>query len=474
MKYTYVIIGGGAIGLATAYQLKSVHQNESVLVLNSEEDGTASLASGAMLGCFGEVTKYTLANEGNKNKFTLMYAAHKEWESWRKKIETTAGTAINYIPGTYVILNSHGGPLDDENYDAMISALDAYDEPYEQVSPQNIPGLNPNSLARPLRSVYLTEEGSIESKQYLEVLRKACEAINVEFRSIESLDSIALTSDNDYVVSYDSTNQMTAQYVVIATGAYSTEIIEKIAPSVKVMPVLAGNGVAAVTKRQSGQGFKATVRTANRAGSCGLHVVPMQDGHEYLGATNVIYSKPENRMTIGLSHFLAQCAIEQLDLDIYHSFVENWRVGNRPVSLDTMPLIGKIDEKGLFIATGTYRDGLHCSPVIADQLVKLMDGADAPIIEAFNPTRSFTELLSKEDSLDEYAMQAVSGAYENWYRPAYYMKNDDLFNAARKTGEDLYRKLDTSTALHPDILLLLSSDDDAIAQVREYLKGIER
>lgn len=57
----YVIIGGGSIGLATAYRLKKTHEDRSVLVLNSGETATASLASGAMLGCFGEVTKYTLA-----------------------------------------------------------------------------------------------------------------------------------------------------------------------------------------------------------------------------------------------------------------------------------------------------------------------------------------------------------------------------------------------------------------------------
>ncbi|HWT40402.1 MAG TPA: FAD-dependent oxidoreductase [Dongiaceae bacterium] len=467
MNYDYVIVGGGAIGLATAYRLKKAREDRSVLVLNSNEGGTASLASGAMLGCFGEVTKYTLTNEASKKKFDLMYAAHKQWAVWREEIESSAHQSIKHTPGSYIILNTHGGALDDENFDAMVQALDKYNEPYEYVAPKDIPGLHPNNLARPLRAIYLPNEGSIESNQYIEVLGAACRNIGITLTGITSLDAIERRGD-DYVVTINDA-QITTSAVIVATGAYTSSVLAKVTPAVSAMPVLAGNGVAAVTKRQLGEGFKATVRTANRAGSCGLHVVPMSDGREYLGATNVVYGEPEERMTIGLSHFLSQCAIEQLDLNIYHSFVETWRTGNRPVSLDTLPLIGKLDDKGLYVATGTYRDGLHCSPVIADALVSAMDGQDATIIESFSPQRSFTELMSKEVSMDEYAMQAVSGAYENWYRPAYYMDDDEIYRNARQKAADIYDQLQINVGLHPDILLLLSSDASAIPRVRDYL-----
>lgn len=473
MNYDYVIVGAGAIGLSTAYRLKKNHGELSVLVLNSEEEGTASLASGAMLGCFGEVTKYTLASEANRKKFDLMYAAHKQWASWRMEVEESAGQKIKHIEGSYVILNAHGGALDDENFEAMIEALDKYSEPYENVAPRDIPGLNANSLARPLRAVYLPNEGSIDSNQYIDVLSSACKNIGVTFNTIKSLDAIE-RNDSDYLITVNNSTKINSSAVIIATGAYTTNVLAKVSPAVSAMPVFAGNGVAALTKRQVGEGFKATVRTANRAGSCGLHVVPLGEGKEYLGATNVLYGDPESRMTIGLTHFLAQCAIEQLDLNINHSFIESWRVGNRPVSLDTLPLIGKVDDRGLYLATGTYRDGLHCSPVIAEALVTVIDNGEAPIIEYFDPTRDFTELMSKEDSMNEYAMQAVSGAYENWYRPAYYMNDDEIFSNAHQKVADVYEQLETDVGLHPDILLLLTSHSSAIQPISNYLKAIKQ
>ncbi len=471
MLYDHIVIGGGAIGLAIAYRLKRVRSNQSVLVLNSNEDATASLASGAMLGCFGEVTKYTLLDEDAKRKFELMYAAHRQWEAWRKEIEESAGRSIEHIPGSYIILNAHGGSLDDENYNAMIAALDKYREPYELKDPKDIPGLNPNSLARPLRAIYLPNEGSLSSNQYIEVLTLACANVGVEFSSISSLESINRREDGQYQTTFDTDNMVLASNVIIATGAYTNEVIKKVTPTVKMMSVFSGNGVAAVTKRQIGKGFKATVRTANRAGSCGLHVVPMGDGYEYIGATNVLYSQPESRLTIGLSHFLSQCAIEQLDLNIYHSFVEAWRVGNRPVSLDTMPLIGRLDQ-GLYVATGTYRDGLHCSPTIATELVNLINGVDADLITTFDPKRSFVQLMSKKESIDEFAMQAVSGAYENWHRPTYYMEDDLVYQDARRKAVEIYDRLDTEVGLHPDILMLLGSSENTIKDVGAYLRSV--
>lgn len=471
MYKDYVIIGAGSIGLAIAFRLKQTHPSRSILVLDTNESGTASLASGAMLGCFGEVTKYTLSNPANKKKFDLMYEAHSIWPQWMDEIKSTSNSTVNHTKGTYVILNTHGGALDDDNFDAMLAALDQYQEPYENVSPGSIPGLNPNSLARPLRAVYLNNEGSIESAQYLKVLQDACLRTGVEFKNIGELHAIERNGEL-YSINFDD-QQLSASSTIVAAGAYSDEVLNKTTPAIKHLPILSGNGVAAVTKRHVGDGFKATVRTANRAGSCGLHIVPMSDGNEYIGATNVLQTQPETRMTVGLSHFLSQCAIEQLDLNIYHSYVESWRVGNRPVSLDTMPVIGRLDEYGLYVATGTYRDGLHCSPVIASALVDLMDGKKSPIVEPFTPQRQFTQLMSKDESIREYAMQALSGAYENWYRPAYYMNDDDVMKNAIKTAEAIYSELDTDIGLHPDILLLLSSDHDAVSKVKKYLDTIK-
>ena len=46
-------------------------------------------------------------------------------------------------PGTYVILNTKSGVLDEKNYAAIIEALQKYEEPWEEVEAATVPGLSP-------------------------------------------------------------------------------------------------------------------------------------------------------------------------------------------------------------------------------------------------------------------------------------------------------------------------------------------
>ena len=107
------------------------------------------------------------------------------------------------------------------------------------------------------------------------------------------------------------------------------------------------------------------IRTPNRAFACGLHCVPRGDGVLYLGATNIISERPKQQALISDVQFLLDCAVDQLNLDLHDAEIISIQVGNRPIPADGFPLIGECCIKGLWLATGTYRDGLHQSPLLA-------------------------------------------------------------------------------------------------------------
>lgn len=470
-KYDYTIIGGGSIGMAIALRLGKGLPNAKICVVEGGTHPAASKAAGAMLGCFAEVTKYTFDHPANAAKFDLMYAAHKAWPSWMKEVEADAGEKIKYIPGTHVMLNTQGGVLDDQNFEAVIAALEKFNEPYEVVDPRDIEGLDPMALARPLRAIYLPNEGSVESGQYLEVLRKASINNGVEF--IDEHISFGIVADNDGYMFKSDGNEAHTENLVIAAGSITSNLIDENDLGISIMPVLSGAGVAVVTRRSMGKAFKHTIRTSNRAGSCGLHLVPMDGEKEYLGATNVVFGDPEHETSLGMSHFLAQCAMDQLSKSLYFSRIEGWRAGNRPVSLDTLPLIGKTSKNNLYIATGTYRDGFHCSPVIAESIVNEITGNEPLISDMFKPERMPIETMSQEVSVDEYGMQAASGGYENWMHLPYYMPDTDIAEPAKMIARSIYEKLGTNMAFHPDILLYLSSSETEFTKVLTYLGSLE-
>ena len=64
-------------------------------------------------------------------------------------------------------------------------------------------------------------------------------------------------------------------------------------------------------------------------------------------------------------HFRLDCVMEEINPNLYRSTPVWMRTGNRPVSADGFPLIGQTSWHGLFILSGTYRDGFHQSLVLA-------------------------------------------------------------------------------------------------------------
>src|SRR6266404_4239332 len=97
--YDYVILGGGAIGMAIAYRLADKVKKGRIAIIDYHTDSAASSAAGAMLGCFGEVTKYTFNHQAYKEKFDFMYAAHTLWPEWMEELEKVSGEKIWHSPG---------------------------------------------------------------------------------------------------------------------------------------------------------------------------------------------------------------------------------------------------------------------------------------------------------------------------------------------------------------------------------------
>jgi glycine oxidase len=467
-SYDYIILGGGAIGMAIAYKLGDKIKGSKIAVIDYHTGAAASRAAGAMLGCFGEVTKYTFSHPAYKVKFDLTYAAHKAWPEWMKELEHVSGEKIWHTPGTHIILNTQGGKLDEENFDAIVKALDKYKEPYEEVSTRSIDGLDAAELAKPLRAIYV-QEGAVDSNQYLQVLRAACEKRNIQF--IDG-NATKIAKNKEQFTIEGNFEEVVSENVIVATGAFTETLLKKSNLGVDIMPMFAGVGFAMITQAKD-KSFKNTIRVANRSGSCGLHLIPYGGKREYIGATNVLHTTPQHKANTGMLVFLCQCAFEQLRRDIFLSKVEGYRVGNRPISLDTFPLIGKTSLNGFYMATGTYRDGFHCSPIIAQDIVNEIVGEKRIISDTFKPERKPIQTQTQEESIKDYALQSLSGAYEFWLKLPGIIEEKDMLSMYEQKARNIYRQLQTEVSLNTDILFCLATPtlpENAITELKKYLR----
>lgn len=472
-----LIIGNGVLGLSTAFFLLTQEPNLKVAVLGPHKrSGAATVAAGAMLGCFGEVTEGNLSSDAGKIKHKVCYEAAKAWPRWVQHInkKLDAQHAVSIEKGTYVIVNTISGNLDDENYLAMIRSLQEYKEPYETLEPADIPGMDPIENCRAERAIYIPNEGTINPYQLLESLQ----AIVVQSKHGELIDDtvtqLHLSGDKINYVETKSGKKIVAKKILIATGSFTQKLLDQI-PALKnrIPKVISGVGISLLVE-QCRLPIPKLIRSVNRAGACGLHVLP-RNNQLYVGATNNLSLTPLTAPRMGYMHFLIQCAIEQINQTIHSSKIISWTVGNRPVTLDTFPLIGATSIPNLWILAGTYRDGLHYSPISSQIIAAQMLGKKSeyePLVDLFKPERLPIQSMTRAEAINEAVLHYTSGAYEHGMKLPR-IGWDHVFSEMIRTKiENLMDELDTDYVVTPDILLLLDENKELhLNYLKDYFQN---
>ncbi len=420
-SFDAIVIGNGALGLSLALVL--ARGGTKVAVLGEPtRPGGASAAAGAMLGCFGEVTAATLASEHGRVKHELAVAARGRWSGWLASLAEDTGetTPIRGADGTVVILNTVGMPgIDDVNFAAIRAALDRHGEPYEDVEPAQVDWLDPDAKSRPVRAMLIPGEQAVDAATLLRQLVRAVErnggtvipgtGVRVE-RSRGQATAVTLSTGE----------RLLSHRIVVAAGARSQELLDTLPDIAAQIPrLVSGYGVSALLRTEDGTAPRTVIRTPNRAFACGLHVVPRSGGEVYVGATNII--SPDCMATPVLRDvvFLLNCASRQVRRNLWMSGTQRIQVGNRPVALDGFPLLGATGLDGLWLMTGTYRDGLHLSPLLAHEMSKAVLGeATDTALSIFTPVRHPVQPASRKEIIDTAVSHMLATGYEyDWTIP---------------------------------------------------------
>ncbi|MFI1259250.1 NAD(P)/FAD-dependent oxidoreductase [Streptomyces netropsis] len=448
-----VIIGNGALGLFLAVELADRGADSIVVVGPGHRDGGASQAAGAMLGCFAETTGESLRTSAARCRFGLGVAAHDLWPSVLPKLQEYApdGLPLRTASETHVVLNSVGGQLDNANLTAMFHALDMYGRPWREVDPGDIPGFNPRTDTRALRAILLPEEGAVDARGVLAACEAQARAAGVGFVD----DAVrSLSSDANSVIGVELADGHVIETgcAVIAAGAHSESLVRTVLPDLDLMPVFPGFGFAMVARRGGGSAFDSVVRTPNRGFACGLHVVPQAGGREYYGATNRLVDGVGGATWMADARFLTQYVMQQLDEGAGAHRIERWMAGNRPVTLDGFPLIGWLPLSGLYLMTGTYRDGFHCAPLLAGHVANELQGRPGVIDPMFRPTRHPIATRTVEGSVEEYVEHSLAAWFETGAEAAPQMTTSQIADHYRVLGQRVYEDLGTDYGLGPDLL----------------------
>lgn len=422
MTYDVAVVGNGVLGQSLALALAR-RKVKVALVGAHGQPGAASAAAGAMLGCFGEVTSTLLASTHGRAKMELGLKATGMWPGWLARLSEEVGLddqQLRTANGTVVVLNAAGVPeIDTANFEAIRAAAIEYGEKVEDVDPAELTYLDPDPAARPFRALFLPGEHAIDAAGLLSSLPAAfvrCGGIVVS----EQAESVARNDTGGHNVRLASGATVKASQVVLASGARTQRLLDTVADASPGIPkVIAGFGVSALLGTPGIAGPDTVIRTPNRAFACGLHVVPRRAGELYVGATNIVSPVPVDAPVVRDLVFLLECASRQVHRDLWASPLHAAQIGNRPVTLDGFPLLGQTNVDGLWLMTGTYRDGLHLSPLLAEEMSRAVLGEEQlHDLSMFNPLRAPVQPAHRSVVVEQAVTHMLATGYEyGWQLP---------------------------------------------------------
>ncbi|WP_370423756.1 NAD(P)/FAD-dependent oxidoreductase [Streptomyces sp. QH1-20] len=484
-----MVVGNGAVGLSVAVEVaRRSPESRVTVVAPAARTRGASVAAGAMLNCFGEVTRYTRLHPAAEARFAAARDALALWPQWLSALEEDAGdpeaTAVraSWSEGTFVIMSSRSGRIAEENFAAMRTAAAETGEAHELVSYDRVDGLSPRLDHRPMQALYLRREGAVDARAVVTALEKAARRRGVELVDA-TVRSLALTPHGAVSgVRLGDGRMLGAGTVVLAAGAASGVLAADVLPPGAVPPMLYGTGLAVRVTREPNTGSRGpyVIRTPNRAGTCGLHVVPLTgEDQQYIGATNVISVRPAPGVHLGLAQTMLRQAFEQIDHTLAVAHLRDCLIGVRPIPLDCFPLIGPCSVPGLFFATGTYRDGFHSSPAIARHVATALlhgitDDHGAPFTH-FAPERLPIETLSVAQAITDTARHAADTMHDQGMNMPWWLDHMPLEEWAHQRIERFYDSLQDPVALPPEVvdpqfLDPTATDPAAVDQLRRYLR----
>lgn len=438
-----VVVGNGILGLQIARRLLLDDPSITVqLVGPKARPGAASPAAAAMFNSFCEVDADSLDDPIERRRFDFNRLSNDSWPNLLDQLREESGREINAGFGTFLINNSTTDSLEEENFDAVIRALTEYGEPFDYIDPRNIPRYAPHARQRALRSIFIPREGWVNPHDLLAALEVALSNFR-DFHLYDTTCEKIMTAPSGEVTGIVTAHGqfIGADVVVLSPGATFTEIVERSNLGIYFQRMFFGAGCSLLL--QTGDSTLSNcVRTPNRGLACGIYAAPQTPSTTLVGASNFISPTKVSNPRATSVYTLLRSAIEQLNSAYYKAELVRVNFGWRPTTQDTLPLLGRSEISNLIVAGGTKRDGLHCSPVIAQVVSDLVRGLDTQIdIELYRPNRKPLRTLSREQAIAKLTRHTMNAAYQHDFDPGKARMGEDLEHYYRVQFQELHNQI---------------------------------
>jgi glycine oxidase len=358
-----LVIGGGVIGLTTAYFLG--REGAAVQVLDRSAPGTEASWAGAGIIPPGHperaTTPYDRLRAESSRAFPALSAELRE--------RTGIDNGYRVCGGIEVFELTNPAILD------MWAAEGISHTPLDA---DDLRRLEPAAEIPPAECYHLPDMAQVRNPRHLRALVAGCEnfgvriAANVPVVRLETSDGRVTAAISEAGVRFS------ADRYLIASGAWSDRLLRQLGLQAGVHPVR-GQMVLFHPNRPL---LRHVVCVEKR------YLVPRDDGRILVGSTEEPEAGFEKRTTEAGIAALTEFAIRVVPKLAGLAPEKSW-AGLRPGSPDGMPHLGRIPGiDNAFVAAGHYRAGIQLSAATGRVMTDLIAGRQPSIpIEAFRPDR---------------------------------------------------------------------------------------
>ena len=361
-----VIVGGGVMGCAAAYELS--RRGVAVTVLERSVPGAeASSAAAGILGAQVEAHEPGPATE-------LGLLSRKLFPALVKDLERTSGIALGYRQCGVVKVAYEAAAVRRLVRDLSWQAKAKL--PLERLSAAALAEREP-ALSRELAGgVRFEQDATLEPRALLSALRIAAERSGATFQSGSFVKRIALQNGRAVGVELNEGGMVAGSHVVLAAGSWTSLLASGESETTRVVPA-----------RGQIVELKTSVPLLDSivfGPDC--YLVPRADGRLLIGST-LEFVGFRREVTAGAVAKLLAAAIRLLPALAEAELSATWS-SFRPYTADELPLLGPSSTPGLILMSGHYRNGILLAPISARVVADCITGQTPPLdLLPFAPER---------------------------------------------------------------------------------------
>ncbi|MDQ0205607.1 glycine oxidase ThiO [Alkalicoccobacillus murimartini] len=367
MSERVIVLGGGVIGLATAFELRQRGMEVAVLEIKSF-GGQASGAAAGMLAPYSEI------GEDPDDFFRLCLKSLRLYPEWQAQVKEASEYEFEYTESGSLHCVYHEADL------LSLSSRQGWQKEFGVeatiLNQTAVKKMEPEISDEVIGAIHYPEESHVYAPDYVKALELACANSGVElYDHLEQVDleewesTVRLRSKDGRVFEADQ--------LVISSGAWAKEYEDVFSLSFPIYPI--------------------------RGQICAYQLVPERINHILYSSQGYLVAKADGTLVNGASEDIAGFETTVTEKGIHR--LTNWNhhmlpflksltpfhqwAGLRPATQDGSPLIGRLQQaKRVIFSAGHYRNGILLSAVTAKAVADIAVNQKPLIsLDRFTPER---------------------------------------------------------------------------------------